>query len=71
MTTEAKIRLLVCDDHEVIRYGVKALLAGTDIKVVAEACTGQGAIKVLGPVVGDLRFGFDLSMAISSATTAT
>ncbi len=45
MTTEAKIRLLVCDDHEVIRYGVKALLAGTDIKVVAEACTGQGAIK--------------------------
>jgi DNA-binding NarL/FixJ family response regulator len=45
MTTEPRIRVLVCDDQEVIRCGVKAMLAGTEIKVVAEANTGQGAVK--------------------------
>jgi DNA-binding NarL/FixJ family response regulator len=45
MTTEAKTRLLVCDDQEVVRAGVKAMLDGTEIKVVGEATTGQGAVK--------------------------
>ena len=45
MTTEAKIRLLVADDQEVVRQGVKALLAGTEICVVAEVATGQAAAK--------------------------
>jgi DNA-binding NarL/FixJ family response regulator len=45
MTTDAKTRLLVCDDQEVVREGVKAMLAGTEIKVVGEATTGQGAVK--------------------------
>jgi len=45
MPTEAKIRLLVADDQEIIRQGVKALLAGTEIKVVAEVATGQAAVK--------------------------
>ena len=45
MPTEAKIRLLVADDQEVVRQGVKALLAGTEIQVVAEVATGQAAVK--------------------------
>jgi DNA-binding NarL/FixJ family response regulator len=45
MPTEAKIRLLVADDQDVIRQGVKALLAGTEIKVVAEVASGQAAVK--------------------------
>jgi len=45
MTTEHKIRLLVCDDQEVVREGVKAMLAGTEIKVVGEVGTGQAAVK--------------------------
>ena len=45
MTTEGIIRLLVCDDQEVVRIGVRALVAGTEIKVVSEAATGQGAIQ--------------------------
>ena len=45
MPTEAKIRLLVADDQEMVRQGVKALLAGTEIKVVAEVATGQAAVK--------------------------
>ncbi len=45
MTTEAKIRLLVADDQEVVRQGVKALLAGTEIKVVAEVASGSAVVK--------------------------
>ena len=44
MTTN-KIKLLIADDHEVVRSGLKALLAGTDIKVVAEVATGAEAVK--------------------------
>jgi DNA-binding NarL/FixJ family response regulator len=40
-----KIRLLIADDHELVRSGLKTLLAGTDIKIVAEVATGQAAIK--------------------------
>jgi DNA-binding NarL/FixJ family response regulator len=39
------IKLLIADDHEVVRAGLKSLLAGTDIKIVAEASTGEQAVK--------------------------
>ena len=45
MPQESKIRLVIVDDQEVVRYGVKALLTGTAIKVVAEAATGNTATK--------------------------
>jgi DNA-binding NarL/FixJ family response regulator len=41
----AKIRLLIADDHEVVRSGLKRMVAGTEIKVVAEAATGGAALK--------------------------
>ena len=44
MTTN-KIKLLIADDHEVVRSGLKSLLAGTEIKVVAEVATGAEAVK--------------------------
>ena len=40
------IKLLIADDHEVVRSGLKSLLNGTDIKIVAEAATGEQAIKL-------------------------
>ena len=40
------IRMLVCDDHEVIRTGLRSLLAGTNIEIVAEATNGKEAIKL-------------------------
>ena len=45
MSQKDKIRLLIADDQEVLRSGVKAMLAGTEIKIVAEAATGQAAAK--------------------------
>jgi DNA-binding NarL/FixJ family response regulator len=39
------IRLMICDDHEVIRTGLRSLLAGTEIEIVAEAANGKDAVK--------------------------
>jgi DNA-binding NarL/FixJ family response regulator len=40
------IRLMVCDDHEVIRTGLTSLLAGTDIQIVAEAASGKECLRI-------------------------
>jgi DNA-binding NarL/FixJ family response regulator len=45
MPPETKVRLLIADDHEAVRCGVKAMLEGSEIKVVAEATTGQEAVR--------------------------
>lgn len=39
------VRLLIADDHAVIRTGLITLLQGSDIEVVAEAATGKEAVK--------------------------
>ncbi|MFH1918853.1 MAG: response regulator transcription factor [Planctomycetota bacterium] len=39
------VRLLIADDHEVIRKGLASLLAGSDIEIVAEAADGKEAVK--------------------------
>jgi DNA-binding NarL/FixJ family response regulator len=41
------IRILIADDHEVVRSGLKSLVGDTDIEVVAEASTGEGAISAV------------------------
>jgi DNA-binding NarL/FixJ family response regulator len=46
MRTISTIQLLVADDYEMVRRGVKALLSGTVIKVTAEAATGRAAVKL-------------------------
>ena len=41
------IRLLIADDHEVVRAGLKSLLADVrDIQVVAEAANGEDAVRL-------------------------
>jgi DNA-binding NarL/FixJ family response regulator len=40
------ITLLIADDHEVVRTGLKSLFAGSDIEVVAEAATGEAAVRL-------------------------
>ena len=39
------IKLLIADDHEVVRCGLRSLVAGTDIEVVDEATTGEQAVQ--------------------------
>jgi DNA-binding NarL/FixJ family response regulator len=40
------ISLLIVDDHEVVRAGLKSLLQGTDIRIVAEADNATTAMKL-------------------------
>lgn len=40
------IRVLIADDHEVVRLGLKSLLGDSDIEVVAEASNGEQAIAI-------------------------
>jgi DNA-binding NarL/FixJ family response regulator len=40
-----KIRVLIADDHEVVRCGLKTLIAGSEIKVVGEVSSGSEAVK--------------------------
>ena len=41
------IRVLVADDHEVVRCGLKSLFLGTEIEVVAEAANGKDALRLV------------------------
>jgi DNA-binding NarL/FixJ family response regulator len=45
MAPQNKIKLLIVDDHEVVRIGLKGMLADTEIKVVADLTSGQEAVK--------------------------
>src|SRR5438045_1394996 len=40
------IRLLIADDHEVVRTGLASLMQGTEIDVVAEATNGHDAVRL-------------------------
>ncbi len=41
------IRLVIADDHEVVRTGLRARLQGTDIEIVAEAESGEQAVQLV------------------------
>jgi DNA-binding NarL/FixJ family response regulator len=40
------IAVVVVDDHEVVRAGLKSLLQGSDVRVVAEAADGNAGFKL-------------------------
>jgi DNA-binding NarL/FixJ family response regulator len=40
-----KIKLLIADDHEVVRRGLEALQSGTEVKIVAAVASGSAAVK--------------------------
>ncbi|MEU9954831.1 response regulator transcription factor [Streptomyces sp. NPDC050982] len=60
--TAPSLRLLIADDHAVVRAGLRALLEGAaDLDVIAEASSGEEAVRLtveLTPdvVLMDLRF---------------
>jgi DNA-binding NarL/FixJ family response regulator len=40
------IKIVIADDHEVVRSGLKALLSGSEFEVVAEGATGEQAVAL-------------------------
>jgi DNA-binding NarL/FixJ family response regulator len=48
------VRLLIADDHEVIRTGLASLLAGSSIEIVGQAESGKEAIKLAEQIKPDV-----------------
>lgn len=44
--TEELIRIVIADDHEVVRCGLVSLLHGSNVEIVAEAESGDEAVKL-------------------------
>ena len=40
------IKVVIADDHEVVRRGLVSLLAGSEVKIVGEATSGDEAVRV-------------------------
>src|ERR671933_1658129 len=60
MPNDEKIRVLIADDHPMVREGLRSMLSAKDIQVIGEASTGREAIdmvKELNPnvVLMDVR----------------
>ena len=45
MASQSTIRLLIADDQEIVRLGLKSLLAGTEVTIIAEVTDGPAAVK--------------------------
>ncbi|MFJ4874002.1 response regulator [Streptomyces sp. NPDC088745] len=55
MTTPPAVRVLLCDDHAVVRAGLLALLSSEpDIEVVGEAGSGEEAVATAARLVPDV-----------------
>lgn len=48
------ISLVVCDDHQVVRLGLKSVLSGSGIDVVGEASNGEQLLQMLTQKLPDL-----------------
>lgn len=71
MPTPLKTRVLLADDHEVVRSGLRSVLEGeTDIEVVAEAADGYEAVEKAVAAEVDLAI-LDVSMPRLTGLQAT
>ena len=66
-----KIRVILADDHTVVRQGLRALLASEgDIEVVGEAENGRQAIQLVKKLLPDVAV-MDIAMPVLNGLEAT
>jgi DNA-binding NarL/FixJ family response regulator len=69
--TMDKIRVLLADDHTVVRQGLRALLsAEDDIEIVGEAENGRQAIQLVKKLLPDVAV-IDIAMPVLNGLEAT
>jgi DNA-binding NarL/FixJ family response regulator len=65
------VKLLIVDDHPIVRAGFEGMLAGTpDLEVVGEAENGEEAVRLAGRVRPDVVL-MDLRMPVMDGVEAT
>ena len=71
MKNQTKIRILVADDHYIVRMGLISLVSTEpDMEVIAEAISGTQAVELFGKLKPDLVL-MDLSMPVKDGIQAT
>ncbi len=71
LTTMGKIRVMLCDDHTILREGIRLLLnSQPDIEVVAEAVDGREAVEKARAVKPDVIL-MDIAMPFLNGLEAT
>jgi DNA-binding NarL/FixJ family response regulator len=48
------VKVVIADDHEVVRRGLVSLLAGSEVKIVGEAANGDEALKLVRKLKPDV-----------------
>ncbi len=68
---ENRIRVLIADDHDIVRAGIRLLLEGqADIEVIGEARDGAESVTLAGSLLPDVVL-MDISMPEISGIDAT
>jgi two-component system response regulator NreC len=66
-----KIRVLLADDHTILRDGIRALLDDqTDMEVIGEAEDGQSTVKMVAKLIPDVVV-MDIAMPLLNGLEAT
>ncbi|MBI2906576.1 MAG: response regulator transcription factor [Chloroflexi bacterium] len=71
MVTNTKIRVLISDDHSIVRSGIRALLElEEDIEVIGEASNGKEAVEMTSELQPDVVL-MDIAMPLIDGLEAT
>ncbi len=63
------VKVVIADDHEVVRRGLVSLLAGSEVKIVGEAANGEEALKLVRKLKPDVVL-LDIRMPGKDGLTA-
>ena len=53
-TAGSKVRIVIADDHSIVREGLRRMLAGSQVEVVGEAGSGEEALRLVAEQRPDL-----------------
>ena len=64
------LRLLLADDHAVVRHGLRAVLEREGFQIVGEGCDGQDAVRLAPTVQPDVAI-LDIGMPLLNGIEPT